>query len=110
MTELKAEINSMREKRLELERSRDDLLRSLKQLHQKISHKRKDTKDIWKKRYYAEKKKTPELEEKYDLVFKEVEATQAKMLTMMEDDINGAKRACTAEENEARVRENFTRL
>lgn len=84
--ELKKRLQQIKASRLDLEGSREELIRKLKLIHNRISIRRKEAKDLWKKKYFAEKKNTPPLEEKVKAQLNEIETLQKKIYLTIEHD------------------------
>ena len=59
---------------------------------------------MWKKKYFAEKKKTPALEEKIHLQLSEIDSLQKKMFSNLETDVRNAALGGYVQESEIRVR------
>lgn len=61
-------------------------------------------KDVWRKKFYAEKKKTPELEERVDMLTKEINGNESKMYISLEAELKSMNVASSnRQEKEARV-------
>jgi len=58
--------------------------------------------DLWKKKYFNEKKKTPQLEERMNALLKEIEQCQQKMFHSLESDIRNAASIGYNRESEAK--------
>jgi hypothetical protein len=80
-------LKNIREQRIESEKNREYLVKSLKQVHNKLTLRRKEARDLWKKKYFAEKKKAPEMEEKVANNLKEIEAINTKLFTSLDSDL-----------------------
>ncbi|CAF3870448.1 unnamed protein product [Rotaria magnacalcarata] len=60
---LRARLQELRARRIDLEKLREEVIKHLKNIHNRITLRRKEARDMWKKKYFVEKKKTPTLEE-----------------------------------------------
>ncbi|CAF0830695.1 unnamed protein product [Brachionus calyciflorus] len=85
---MREKIKKTKQRRIELETLRSDLLKHLKTVHNRITVRRKEARDLWKKRYFLEKKKTPELEEKNNYLLNEIQNLHQKMFASLESDNN----------------------
>jgi hypothetical protein len=63
--------------------------------------------DLWKKKYFTEKKKTPALEEKVQELLNEIEGHQKKINQSLETDIKVAANEGYKAESEMKVRISF---
>ncbi|CAD5120055.1 DgyrCDS8637 [Dimorphilus gyrociliatus] len=81
---LLAELQRIREEREEIELKREELMRKCKLLHSKFTNRRDQAKNIWKQKYYEQKKKTPPIEEKCAKLKLELESTHKRLMIQME--------------------------
>lgn len=105
VADLKEKLISTKKSRIEFEFLRDELIKHLKQIHNRITIRRKDARDIWKKKYFNEKKKTPMLEENVNALLVEIQSHQGKIVHGMEGDIknmlnDGLKKEAEDKNNE----------
>lgn len=125
---LREKLATTRSRREELERLREDLIKHLKQIHNRINVRRKEgnfsgglrsksriinakfclfflARDLWKKKYFNEKKKTPPLEERMNALVREIEQCQKKMFHTLENEIRNA--ALIGYNRESEVKNNW---
>ena len=100
---MREKLEDTKRKRNEVELLRSELIRNLKLLHNRITIRRKEARDLWKKRYFAEKKKTPALEDKIQLQLTEIDSLQKKIFNNLETDIRNAALGGYTQESEQRV-------
>ncbi|CAF0842024.1 unnamed protein product [Adineta ricciae] len=60
---LRNRLQASRAKRIDLERSRDEAVSQMKSLYKRLTLRRQEVRDLWKKKYYQEKKRTQPLEQ-----------------------------------------------
>ncbi|XP_052833280.1 probable WRKY transcription factor protein 1 isoform X2 [Octopus bimaculoides] len=77
-------LESIREQRKSKERQREELVKRAKTLQAKIQNRRNHARDIWKKKYYEEKKKTPPLEEQCNKLRHELDVIHRKYISSLE--------------------------
>lgn len=82
--ELLRELEEAREARRASERQREELVRHAKQMQTKTQNRRNHARDLWKKRYFEEKKKTGPLEEQCNRLRHELDIIHKKLLTTLE--------------------------
>ncbi|XP_045157939.1 spermatogenesis-associated protein 1-like isoform X4 [Mercenaria mercenaria] len=82
--ELLRELEEAREARRAAERQREELVKHAKQMQTKTQNKRNHARDLWKKRYFEEKKKTGPLEEQCNRLRHELDIIHKKLLTTLE--------------------------
>ncbi|KAK7490477.1 hypothetical protein BaRGS_00018263 [Batillaria attramentaria] len=75
------ELEEAKEVRRSTEKEREELVRKAKTLQNKTQNR---PRDVWKKRYFEEKKKTPPLEEQTNRLREELEALHRKLMTTLE--------------------------
>ncbi|CAF1500668.1 unnamed protein product, partial [Didymodactylos carnosus] len=80
---LKARLAELRARRHELEKVREEVIRRLKNIHNRITLRRKEARDMWKKKYFTEKKKMPPLEERVQQLQNDLDQIQKKTLVVM---------------------------
>ncbi|XP_013390048.1 filaggrin isoform X1 [Lingula anatina] len=81
---LLAELEVAREERKEVERKREELVKKAKQLQHKTNNRRNQARDIWKKKYFEEKKKTPPLEDQCNKLRHEIEVLHRRLMSQLE--------------------------
>ncbi|KAL8625719.1 hypothetical protein ACOMHN_043994 [Nucella lapillus] len=81
---LLSEIEKAQESRQMTEKEREDLVKRAKTLQMKTQNRRNQARDIWKKRYFEEKKKTPPLEEQTNRLKEELDALHRKLMAVLE--------------------------
>ncbi|XP_036371224.1 spermatogenesis-associated protein 1-like [Octopus sinensis] len=77
-------LESIREQRKSKERQREELVKRAKSLQAKIQNRRNHARDIWKKKYYEEKKKTSPLEEQCNKQRHELDVIHRKYISSLE--------------------------
>ncbi|KAL4236525.1 spermatogenesis-associated C-terminus [Mactra antiquata] len=82
--ELLKELEKAKEARKASERMREELVKHAKQMQTKTQNKRNHARDLWKKRYFEEKKKTGPLEEQCNRLRHELDIIHKKLLTTLE--------------------------
>ncbi|XP_060554017.1 spermatogenesis-associated protein 1-like isoform X5 [Ruditapes philippinarum] len=82
--ELLRELDEARDARRAAERQREELVKHAKQMQTKTQNKRNHARDLWKKRYFEEKKKTGPLEEQCNRLRHELDIIHKKLLTTLE--------------------------
>lgn len=105
---LQARLEQIRNERLNLEKTHNDIIRKLRQMHGRITSRRREglidlllfvclnskslslARDMWKKKYYRERKKTLPLEENSALLKTELSQINTKIMQSIE---NEAKQA-----------------
>ncbi|CAF4138146.1 unnamed protein product [Rotaria socialis] len=60
---LRIHLQELGTERMDLEKTQNDVIRKLKHIHSRITLRRREARDMWKKKYYRERKKTVPLEE-----------------------------------------------
>ncbi|XP_002733667.1 uncharacterized protein LOC100374267 isoform X2 [Saccoglossus kowalevskii] len=78
------ELQRARDERQEMERDREELVRRAKSLQSKTQHKRNQARDLWKKKYFEEKKKTPPLEEEVMKLRHSLDTQHKKLVNQLE--------------------------
>ncbi|XP_066298188.1 caldesmon-like [Branchiostoma lanceolatum] len=86
------ELERIREERKIAEKKREEMVKKAKQLQSKTQHRRNQARDIWKKRYFEEKKKTTPLEENCNRLRAELDMTHRKLMSKLEGDRDGKRR------------------
>ncbi|XP_028413468.1 spermatogenesis-associated protein 1-like isoform X2 [Dendronephthya gigantea] len=79
--QLQAELNAVRSERSDSEKSREQLLKKVKNIQNHNNQKRNQAKTVWKKKYFEEKKKTVSLEERCNQLRYEVEVIHKKIFS-----------------------------
>ncbi|XP_038049656.1 spermatogenesis-associated protein 1-like isoform X3 [Patiria miniata] len=81
---LLAELQERQEMRLELERTREELMRQAKTLQARTVDRKNKARDLWKKKYFEEKKKTNPLEEQVNRLRSQLDQQHRKLLNQLE--------------------------
>ncbi|XP_052273459.1 uncharacterized protein LOC127873620 isoform X3 [Dreissena polymorpha] len=82
--ELLKELEEAREARRTAERQREELVRQARQMQAKTQNRRSHARDLWKKRYFDEKKKTLPLEEQSNRLRHELDIIHKRLLATLE--------------------------
>jgi len=82
--ELLARLEKLRNERKLKEKEREGVMKIAKNNQMKISQKRNKLRDLWKRRFFEEKKKTAPLEDIYKQLRNEYEAKQRKLMQLPE--------------------------
>ncbi|XP_046566993.1 spermatogenesis-associated protein 1-like isoform X9 [Haliotis rubra] len=78
------ELENAREGRKHTEKEREELVKKAKMLQNKTQNRRNHARDIWKKRYFEEKKKTAPLEEQTNRLKHELDSIHRKLMSALE--------------------------
>ncbi|XP_056019195.1 spermatogenesis-associated protein 1-like isoform X22 [Ostrea edulis] len=78
------ELEAAREARRAVEKQREELVKKAKLMQTKTQNRRNHARDIWKKRYFEEKKKTPPLEEQCNRLRHELDIIHRKLMNTLE--------------------------
>ncbi|EDO46192.1 predicted protein [Nematostella vectensis] len=92
--ELRGELRRAKNERVDLEKQREQKVRRAKTLQTQTMQKRNQSKNIWKKKFFDEKRKTAPLEEQVNRLRYETEVQHQAMLSFLEtkkDREGGAK-------------------
>ncbi|XP_033736929.1 zinc finger CCCH domain-containing protein 13-like isoform X2 [Pecten maximus] len=82
--QLMRELELAREARKTTEKQREDLVKKAKLLQNKMQNRRNHARDLWKKRYFEEKKRTSPLEEQCNRLRHELEIIHRKLMNTLE--------------------------
>ncbi|KAK0042066.1 zinc finger CCCH domain-containing protein 13 [Biomphalaria pfeifferi] len=82
--QLLKDIEDARQARQDQEKEREDLVKRAKQMQHKTTNRRNEARDMWKKKYFEEKKKTAPLEENSNRLQQELEALHKKLMNTLE--------------------------
>ncbi|KAK3777586.1 hypothetical protein RRG08_021704 [Elysia crispata] len=82
--QLLRELEDARQSRQEQEKEREELVKKAKALQHKTTNRRNDARDMWKKKYFEEKKKTAPLEENSNRLRQELEALHRRLMNTLE--------------------------
>ncbi|GFR95042.1 spermatogenesis-associated protein 1 [Elysia marginata] len=82
--QLLRELEEARQARQEQEKEREELVKKAKALQHKTTNRRNDARDMWKKKYFEEKKKTAPLEENSNRLRQELEALHRRLMNTLE--------------------------
>ncbi|PAA54586.1 hypothetical protein BOX15_Mlig024004g2 [Macrostomum lignano] len=89
--QLLSELQRIRDDRTEIERRRDDLIRRARQLQARTQNMRNQARDMWKKRYFEEKKLTTPLEDQANRLRDELESYHKRMVSTMTSRVKEGK-------------------
>ncbi|XP_076462311.1 uncharacterized protein LOC143294738 isoform X4 [Babylonia areolata] len=78
------ELQEARDSRHSTEREREELVKKAKTLQSKTQNRRNLARDVWKKRYFEEKKRTPPLEDQTNRLRDELDALHRKLMNVLE--------------------------
>lgn len=81
---LMKELEAAREARRAVEKQREELVKKAKLMQTKTQNRRNHARDLWKKRYFEEKKKTPPLEEQCNRLRHELDIIHRKLMNTLE--------------------------
>ncbi|XP_071799379.1 uncharacterized protein [Asterias amurensis] len=79
-----AQVQEMQDRRYLLESEREELMRFAKTLQSRMIDRRNKVRDLWKKRYFEEKKKTNPLEEQVNRLRGQLDQQHRKLLSHLE--------------------------
>ncbi|CAL1531116.1 unnamed protein product [Lymnaea stagnalis] len=82
--QLLKDIEEARQARQDQEKEREELVKRAKQMQHKTTNRRNEARDMWKKKYFEEKKKTAPLEENSNRLRQELEALHRKLMNTLE--------------------------
>ncbi|XP_053549156.1 spermatogenesis-associated protein 1 [Bombina bombina] len=77
------QLKNLKEERIQMEKSREELIKKAKSLLEQCKLKRYQARDSWKKKYYERKKATSVLEETINKLRTDLEAYYQKLLTQL---------------------------
>ncbi|ELT88991.1 hypothetical protein CAPTEDRAFT_149845 [Capitella teleta] len=83
------ELEELREGRVKMEQDREEMVKRIKGLQGKSSTRRNQARDVWKKKYFDEKKRTPAHEEKTNKLRQELENLHRRIMSTMEGNSDG---------------------
>ncbi|KAL8584612.1 hypothetical protein ACOMHN_002341 [Nucella lapillus] len=78
------ELQEARDNRQSTEKEREDLVKKAKTLQSRTQNRRNQARDVWKKRYFEEKKKTPPFEDQTNRLREELDALHRKLMAALE--------------------------
>lgn len=84
LEELKAELRKAKSTRVEMEKERESKVRRAKMLQNQMMQKRNQSKNIWKKKFFEEKRKTAALDEQVNRLRHEVDAQHKTLMSYLE--------------------------
>ncbi|CAF3781188.1 unnamed protein product [Rotaria socialis] len=87
---LRARLQELRARRVDLEKIREEVIKHLKNIHNRITLRRKEARDMWKKKYFIEKKKTPTLEERVLLLKTELDQIHKRTIQTIDGEAKHA--------------------
>ncbi|XP_078354540.1 uncharacterized protein LOC144639159 isoform X1 [Oculina patagonica] len=85
LEELKAELRKAKNARVDTEKERESKVRRAKMLQNQILQKKNQSKNIWKKKFFEEKRKTAALEEQVNRLRHEVDAQHKALMSYLEN-------------------------
>ncbi|XP_073500106.1 spermatogenesis-associated protein 1 isoform X2 [Phyllobates terribilis] len=77
------QLSIVKEERIQLEKSREEIIKRMKYLLEQHKLRRQQARDSWKKKYFETKKETATLEEKLNKLIKESNALYERLLTQL---------------------------
>ncbi|XP_073401010.1 spermatogenesis-associated protein 1-like [Dendrobates tinctorius] len=77
------QLTIVKEERIQLEKSREEIIKRVKYLLEQHKLRRQQARDSWKKKYFETKKETATLEEKLNKLIKETNAHYQRLLTQL---------------------------
>ncbi|XP_056388518.1 spermatogenesis-associated protein 1 isoform X2 [Hyla sarda] len=77
------ELNMVKEERIQMEKSREELIKRIKSLLEQHKLRRQQARDSWKKKYFETKKETSVLEERLNKLRNEMDAYYQRLLTQL---------------------------
>ncbi|KAK6179049.1 hypothetical protein SNE40_011496 [Patella caerulea] len=86
---LLAELDEARDGRRAAEQDREELVKRAKTLQHKTTNRRNNARDMWKKRYFEEKKRTSPLEDQTNRLRHELETIHRKLMSTLEGPKDG---------------------
>ncbi|CAF1020700.1 unnamed protein product [Adineta steineri] len=98
---LRTRHQELRTRRLDLEKVREEVIKHLKNIHNRITLRRKEARDMWKKKYFNEKKKHPQLDERISTLKTELDQIHKKTSQTMEAEAKYAAQMGYIKEAEA---------
>ncbi|CAF3818811.1 unnamed protein product, partial [Adineta steineri] len=98
---LRTRHQELRTRRLDLEKVREEVIKHLKNIHNRITLRRKEARDMWKKKYFNEKKKHPQLDERISTLKTELDQLHKKTSQTMEAEAKYAAQMGYIKEAEA---------
>ncbi|XP_077981582.1 uncharacterized protein LOC144436628 isoform X2 [Glandiceps talaboti] len=78
------ELQRARDDRQDMEKEREDLVKRAKALQTKTQQRRNKARDLWKKKYFEEKKKTPPLEQQVVTLKHKLDSEHKKYINQIE--------------------------
>ncbi|KAM3914465.1 spermatogenesis-associated protein 1 isoform 2-T2 [Leptodactylus fuscus] len=76
-------LNIIKEERIQLEKSREELIKRIKSLLEQHKLRRQQARDSWKKKYFETKKETSALEERLNKLKNEMDTYYQRLLTQL---------------------------
>ncbi|CAF0842899.1 unnamed protein product [Rotaria sordida] len=80
---LRTRLQELQTSRVDLEKIQSEVIKNLKYMHSRITLRRREARDMWKKKYFQEKKKTSSLEEQSTQLKTELDQINKKILDIM---------------------------
>ncbi|CAF5151146.1 unnamed protein product, partial [Rotaria magnacalcarata] len=89
-------LQELRTERMDLEKTHNDVIRKLKHIHSRITLRRREARDMWKKKYYRERKKTVPLEESSVQLKRDLDQINTKIVQSIDSESKQAAQAGNA--------------
>ncbi|CAF1593224.1 unnamed protein product [Rotaria magnacalcarata] len=93
---LRIRLQELRTERMDLEKTHNDVIRKLKHIHSRITLRRREARDMWKKKYYRERKKTVPLEESSVQLKRDLDQINTKIVQSIDSESKQAAQAGNA--------------
>lgn len=81
---LQDKLEEARSQRKDMEKAREELVKRAKQLQNRTQQRRNQARDVWKKKYFEEKKRTNPLEEQSSKLRSELENLHRRIMSQLE--------------------------
>ncbi|CAF2401003.1 unnamed protein product [Rotaria sp. Silwood2] len=81
---LRTRLQELKIHRIDLEKTHGEVIKNLKYMHSRITLRRRDARDMWKKKYFQEKKKTSSIEEQPTQLKTELDEINKKILDIID--------------------------
>lgn len=95
---LRLRLQELRKGRYDLEKVRDEIIKNLKYVHQRVTLRRKEARDMWKKKYFQEKKKTPPIEGQITQLKTDLDLIHSKIIQIIDNECkHSAQAGCVHE-------------
>ncbi|CAF0788679.1 unnamed protein product [Rotaria sp. Silwood1] len=81
---LRNRLQELKTNRIDLEKTHGEVIKNLKYVHSRITLRRGEARDMWKKKYFQEKKKTASIEEQSTQLKTELDQINKKILDIID--------------------------